>query len=87
MHSVPRGSETHFKVVVVSPFFQSMQLLQRHRHVNSTLSNQLKTGVHALSIIAKTPEQWEASSTVAASPACAGGMKHESKQTAGNSQS
>ena len=31
MHNVPKGSETHFKVLVVSEKFQGKPLLQRHR--------------------------------------------------------
>merc|ERR1712079_445650 len=44
MHNVPRGSETHFKVV---------KLIGRHRLVNDVLSQELQSGVHALSIVAK----------------------------------
>jgi len=75
MHNVPRGSETHFKVIVVSDKFESLSLLQRHRIVNQTLQNELKNGVHALSIVAKTPIQWEESTkAVEKSPACKGGF-------------
>lgn len=28
MHNVPKGSETHFKVVIVSPQFEGKQLIQ-----------------------------------------------------------
>merc|ERR1712242_242410 len=58
MHNVPKGSETHFKVVVVSEKFRDTKLIARHRMVNDLLSEELKTGVHALSIVAKTPDQW-----------------------------
>ncbi|XP_032793208.2 bolA-like protein DDB_G0274169 [Daphnia magna] len=75
MHNVPKGSETHFKVVVVSDKFENTSLLQRHRLVNEILQNELKNGVHALSIVAKTPSQWEDSSKVTEkSPACKGGF-------------
>nr|SVE74921.1 EOG090X0K4K [Daphnia carinata] len=75
MHNVPKGSETHFKVVVVSDKFENTPLLQRHRLVNEVLQNELKNGVHALSIVAKTPSQWEDSSKVTEkSPACKGGF-------------
>lgn len=50
MHSVPKGSETHFKVVVVSDQFKDKTLLDRHRAVNQLLDEELKSGVHALSI-------------------------------------
>jgi stress-induced morphogen len=74
MHSVPKGSETHFKVVVVSEQFDGKPLLQRHRMVNAALQNELDTGVHALSILSKTPTQWEGNTTVKPSPNCRGGM-------------
>ncbi|XP_025996149.1 bolA-like protein DDB_G0274169 isoform X4 [Solenopsis invicta] len=75
MHNVPKNSETHFKVVVVSEKFDKQPLIKRHRMINQLLQAELQGGVHALSIVAKTPEQWEASNkTVAASPVCRGGF-------------
>merc|ERR1712050_92810 len=65
MHNVPKGSETHFKVVVVSEKFNDMKpLIKRHRAINEILAEELKTGVHALSIIAKSPAQWNPDSTI-----------------------
>jgi len=81
MHSVPKGSETHFKVVVVSDHFKQKSLLDRHREVNSLLSQQLQTGVHALSIQAKSIADWQkCGGEVPNSPACMGGMAKESKE-------
>ncbi|XP_067878984.1 bolA-like protein 1 isoform X2 [Heterodontus francisci] len=77
MHAVPTGSETHFKVVVVSERFEGVPLLQRHRMVNETLKEELATRVHALSIQAKTPRQWGAEPHIDRSPACLGGSKHD----------
>uniref|UniRef100_M4BAW4 BolA-like protein n=2 Tax=Peronosporaceae TaxID=4777 RepID=M4BAW4_HYAAE len=74
MHNVPKGSETHFKVVVVTDQFNGKPLLQRHRMVNAVLQQELDEGVHALSILSKTPQQWEANAVVKASPSCRGGM-------------
>ena len=74
MHNVPKGSETHFKVVVVSESFKDKKLIARHRMVNEVLAEELKTGVHALSIVAKTPDQWTDDQTVEKSPACRGGF-------------
>ena len=75
-HNVPKNSETHFKVVVVSTKFDGLKLIERHRAVNTLLRDELKTGgVHALSIKAKTPEQWKKNSTVEPSPKCLGGSK------------
>ena len=75
MHNVPPNSETHFKVVVISDVFNGKSPLQRHRAVNKLLEAELKGSVHALSIIAKTPKQWESSSVkkVEPSPQCLGG--------------
>ena len=74
MHNVPRGSETHFKVVIVSDKFQDTKLIGRHRMVNESLAEELSSGVHALSIVAKTPAQWGQGQTVEQSPACRGGF-------------
>lgn len=75
MHNVPKGSETHFKVVVVSEKFDKQPLVERHRMINKLLQVELRGGVHALSIVAKTPKQWEESDKgVIASPACKGGF-------------
>merc|ERR1712037_395681 len=72
MHNVPKGSETHFKVVVVSPEFNEVKPIARHRLVNSCLEEELQSGVHALSIQASSPQQW--SGVVNKSPACKGGF-------------
>src|SRR4029079_12419587 len=76
-HSVPPGSETHFKVLVVSPAFEGRSLIERHRAVNAALADELKGGVHALTIRALTPAQWEGGGAEGfASPPCLGGSKN-----------
>ncbi|XP_049587790.1 bolA-like protein 1 isoform X1 [Syngnathus scovelli] len=75
MHAVPPGSESHFRVLVVSGRFQGLSLLQRHRLVNETLKTELSTCVHALAIQAKTPEQWRGDPSLAKSPPCLGGSR------------
>jgi stress-induced morphogen len=74
MHSVPESSETHFKLVIVSSQFQGISLVDRHRKVNHLLETELKSGVHALSLLLKTPEQWNINSTISPSPTCRGGF-------------
>eukprot|EP00551_Chaetoceros_affinis_P007058 CAMPEP_0203663616 /NCGR_PEP_ID=MMETSP0090-20130426/1197_1 /ASSEMBLY_ACC=CAM_ASM_001088 /TAXON_ID=426623 /ORGANISM="Chaetoceros affinis, Strain CCMP159" /LENGTH=131 /DNA_ID=CAMNT_0050526601 /DNA_START=93 /DNA_END=488 /DNA_ORIENTATION=+ len=60
MHNVPKNSETHFKVVLVSEKFDGVaSLVKRHRMIHSILSEELEGPVHALSIVAKSPSQWE----------------------------
>ncbi|CAB3367783.1 Hypothetical predicted protein [Cloeon dipterum] len=75
MHNVPKGSETHFRVVVVSKKFEGMPLIKRHKLIYGLLEEELASGVHALAIEAKTPAQWESSDqTPKTSPACRGGF-------------
>lgn len=76
MHSVPEGSETHFKVVIVSDRFEGVPLVQRHQAVNRILEDELRAQVHALSMQTLTPPEWAArNGEVMASPACRGGSK------------
>jgi BolA protein len=76
MHSVPPGSESHFKVTVVSEAFAGRRLIERHRAVNETLAAELSGPVHALALHTLTPEEWFArGGTVPNSPPCLGGSK------------
>ena len=74
-HNVPKGSESHFKVLVVSDVFEGKSLVERHRMVNHCLGEELKSSIHALSIQAKTNAQWEASAVMHTTPNCLGGDK------------
>ncbi|XP_069508187.1 bolA-like protein 2 [Ambystoma mexicanum] len=49
---------TSFKVLVVSSKFEGKPLLQRHRLVNSCLSEEMKD-IHAFEQKTLTPQQWE----------------------------
>ena len=75
MHSVPKGSETHFKVVVVSERFEGLSPVKRHQLVYGALGEELrmKKGIHALAITSRTLREWEASPEANVSPKCAGG--------------
>ena len=76
MHNVPEGSESHFKVVLVSEAFGGKSLLARHRLVNSALSEELKGGVHALALHTMTPGEWrDKQGDALESPPCLGGGK------------
>ncbi|XP_029436969.1 bolA-like protein 1 isoform X2 [Rhinatrema bivittatum] len=77
MHAVPKGSESHFKVVVISEKFNGMSLIQQHRLVNEALREELAGAVHALSILAKTPQQWKENPILNQSPPCLGGSKYD----------
>ena len=41
MHSVPTGSESHFKIVVVSENFVGQRLVKRHQLVYGILADEL----------------------------------------------
>jgi len=75
MHNVPDGSESHFKVTVVSKNFEGKMLIGRHRLINKALEDELKS-IHALAIHTLTPEEYFAKAgKVADSPECLGGSK------------
>ena len=58
-HNVPKDSETHFHVLIVSDSFLDCKgLIHRHRLVNKILAYELANGVHALSITAKTTQEY-----------------------------
>lgn len=74
LHNVPPGSESHFKVVVVSDEFEGLRLVARHRKVNATLSKELEDSIHALSIHTFTKLEWaERNEVEPASVKCKGG--------------
>ena len=78
MHGLPKSAEKHFKVVVVCEAFQGLSRVARHRRVHDILAEDLKNHVHALSVQAFTPEEWQArEGKVASSPQCLGGGKHK----------
>ena len=74
MHNVPPGSESHFKVTVVSEEFEGKMLVSRHRMVNEVLTRELEGPIHALALHTMTPEEWfDAGGESPDSPKCLGG--------------
>jgi BolA family transcriptional regulator, general stress-responsive regulator len=51
------GTETHFRVEIVSPAFSGKSRLERHRLVNDLLKDAFAAGMHALELKAKAPEE------------------------------
>ncbi|KAJ0249978.1 Protein BOLA1 [Hirschfeldia incana] len=49
--------ETHFNVKIVSKGFEGMNLVKRRRLVYDLLREELDSGLHALSIVSKTPSE------------------------------
>lgn len=75
MHNVPKDSESHFKVTVVSTEFEGQRLIGRHRMINKALSEELQT-IHALAMHTMTPDEYfEKAGKVPDSPECLGGSK------------
>ncbi len=76
MHNVPEGSESHFKVTVVSEQFADLPLIKRHRVVNQVLSGEIRQAIHALALHTMTPEEWFSKGGRSPdSPPCLGGDK------------
>ncbi|MEC6833483.1 transcriptional regulator BolA [Photobacterium toruni] len=73
MHNVPDGSESHFKVIVVSDQFEGQRLIARHRAVNQCLADELANYIHALAIHTYTKSEWQQQLNVPTSPKCHGG--------------
>lgn len=54
------GGTDHYSVTIVYSGFQGVPLLKRHRMVLDLFQSEISSGeVHALSIKAYTPAQWE----------------------------
>lgn len=52
-----QSGETHFSVHVVSEKFNGKGLVKRHQMIYQLLDEELKAGLHALSINTKTPAE------------------------------
>ncbi|MGE4220063.1 MAG: BolA family protein [Alphaproteobacteria bacterium] len=76
-HAVPPGSESHFKVVVVSEAFAGQPRVRRQQQVNALLADELRNRIHALSMETLTSAEWQAKGERAMqSPDCLGGSRH-----------
>lgn len=75
MHSVPKGSESHFRIEIVSNEFDNKSLLIRHRLINEILSDEISK-IRACSLHTLTEVEWEKKNRKTEnSPTCAGGSK------------
>ena len=74
MHSVPPGSESHFRLFVVSEEFEGKAAVQRHQAVYRALAEEMRDQIHALGLQTLTPAEWEPDrSERTESPDCLGG--------------
>jgi len=58
-HNVPPGAESHFHLTLVSKQFFQQSRINRSRWIHNLLSQELSTGLHALSLNLYTPEEWQ----------------------------
>jgi len=72
-HNVPRDSETHFKVTLVTASFEGERSVRRHQSVYAVLAEWLEGPVHALALHTYTPDEWENIGVAPDSPDCRGG--------------
>ncbi len=57
--NTPYHEETHFTVFIVSQRFQAISRLERHQRIMTILKEFFETQLHALSIKALTPIEYE----------------------------
>ena len=70
MHNVPTGSESHFKLIVVSDAFKDLSNVKRHQLVYRSL-DKIMDEIHALSIHAFDKHEYNENPVVIDSPNCA----------------
>ena len=77
-HNVPPGSESHFKVIIVSDDFVGERLIKRHRAINTLLATELAEKIHALALHTYTKDEWDKyyAENTPLSPKCLGGGKN-----------
>ena len=56
-HAGAREGKGHFRVRIVSPRFMGLRTLQRPQLVYRSLEDLMQSDIHALSIVALTPEE------------------------------
>jgi BolA protein len=56
-HAGARSGGGHFRLAIVSPRFAGCRTMERHRLVYDALGPLMKREIHALSIIAKAPDE------------------------------
>ncbi len=59
MANVHQAQGTHLRIIVVSPRFEGVNLLDRHRMVHTVLKDNFATHLHALELKTLTPDEWQ----------------------------
>lgn len=58
---VASEDDTHFEAVIIASAFEGKRMLARHQLVYATLGARMGREIHALSIQAYTPGEWQRS--------------------------
>ena len=59
-HATQKGvspEHTHFRILITSQSFASLNRIERYRLIHAILSEELRTQIHALSLSLHTPEE------------------------------
>jgi len=51
------GGETHYSLLIVSEAFRGEGRIARHRMVNAAVAEEFASGLHALALVLRTPEE------------------------------
>ena len=74
MHS--RGTDSHFKLTLVSEQFEGVRKVARHQKVYAALGGIMQE-IHALALHTYTPAEWDEQVGAPASPRCLGGSRFD----------
>lgn len=73
-HRHKGGKESHYNVTIVTQAFEGLGRVDRHRRVHALLADEFSSGLHAVTLTLRTPEEHASLGGVAiVSPSCAGG--------------
>ena len=70
MHNVPKDTESHFKIIIVSNDFNELSLVERHKLVYKYLDT-IMNDIHALSIQPFNEDEFKLNPIILDSPECA----------------
>nr|BET44471.1 MAG: BolA family transcriptional regulator [Candidatus Aschnera chinzeii] len=59
LHRFNNNNNSHYKIILVTDYFNSMPLIERHKKIYISLSNEMTHIIHALSIQAYTINEWK----------------------------
>lgn len=75
LHNVPPGSESHFKLILVSDAFVGKMPVKRHQLVYRILADEIRQDIHALALHTYTEQEWQSRNQSAPpTPDCRGGQ-------------